>query len=140
MDSQILSLYAKGMTTREIVETFKEMCDADVSTALISKVTDTVKEQVAEWQNRQPDTLYPIVYIGFILVKVRRNDSVINKVVFLAPGINTEGRKECKHTCFSSTHFLRFPVFQPSAGTLPASGYSGIHEAARSYIPSASAR
>ena len=46
----------------------------------------------------------------------------------------------CKHTCFSSTHFVRFPVFQPSAGTLPASGCSGIHEAARCYIPSASAR
>ncbi len=46
---------------------------------------------------------------------------------------------QCKHTRFSSTHFLRFPVFQPSAGTLPASGYSGIHEAARCCIPSASA-
>ncbi len=49
-------------------------------------------------------------------------------------------QKICKHTCFSSTHFLRVPVFQPSAGTLPASGCSGIHEAARCYIPSASAR
>lgn len=46
----------------------------------------------------------------------------------------------CKHTCFSSMHFFRVPGFQPSAGTLPASGYSGIHEAARCYIPSASAR
>lgn len=46
----------------------------------------------------------------------------------------------CKHPCFSSMHFLRVPVFQPSAGTLPVSGYSGIHEAARCYIPSASAR
>ncbi|WP_025473487.1 IS256 family transposase, partial [Yersinia pestis] len=62
MDSQILSLYAKGMTTREIVATFKEMYDADVSPTLISKVTDAVKEQVAEWQNRQLDALYPIVY------------------------------------------------------------------------------
>ncbi|KKF36208.1 IS256 family transposase [Erwinia tracheiphila] len=94
MDSQILSLYAKGMTTREIVDTFKEMYDADVSPALISKVTDAVKEQVAEWQNRQLDALYPIVYLDCIVVKVRQNGSVINKAVFLAPGINTEGRKE----------------------------------------------
>ncbi len=50
MDSQILSLYAKGMTTREIVATFKEMYDADVSATLISKVTDAVKEQVVEWR------------------------------------------------------------------------------------------
>ncbi len=94
MDSQILSLYAKGMTTREIVATFKEMYDADVSPTLISKVTDTVKEQVTEWQNRQLDALYPIVYMDCIVVKVRQNGSVINKAVFLALGINTEGQKE----------------------------------------------
>lgn len=57
MDSQILSLYAKGMTTREIVSTFKELYDADVSPSLISKVTDAVKEQVIEWQNRPLDNL-----------------------------------------------------------------------------------
>ena len=94
MDSQILSLYAKGMTTREIVATFKEMYDADVSPSLISKVTDAVKEQVTEWQSRQLDALYPIVYMDCIVVKVRQNGSVINKAVFLALGINTEGQKE----------------------------------------------
>ncbi|SQI66471.1 transposase IS1113 [Salmonella enterica subsp. diarizonae] len=70
MDSQILSLYAKGMTTREIVTTLKEMYDADVSPTLISKVTDAVKEQVTEWQNRQLDALYLIVYMDCIVVKV----------------------------------------------------------------------
>ncbi|MBA0216174.1 IS256 family transposase [Pectobacterium brasiliense] len=94
MDSQILSLYAKGMTTREIVATFKEMYDADVSPTLISKVTDAVKEQVTEWQNRPLDPLYPIVYLDCIVVKVRQDGSVINKAVFLALGINTEGQKE----------------------------------------------
>jgi putative transposase len=94
MDSQILSLYTKGMTTREIVATFKEMYDADVSPTLISKVTDAVKEQVTEWQNRPLDSLYPIVYLDCIVVKVRQNGSVINKAVFLALGINTEGKKE----------------------------------------------
>ena len=73
MDSNILSLYAKGMTTREIVATFKEMSDEDVSPTLISKVTDAVKEQVTEWQNRQLDALYPIVYMDCIVVKVRQN-------------------------------------------------------------------
>ena len=94
MDSQILCLYAKGMTTREIVATFKEMYDADVFAALISKVTDAVKEQVAEWQNRPLDAIYPIVYMDCIVVKVRDNGSVINKAVFLALGINLEGHKE----------------------------------------------
>ncbi|ECD9350754.1 TPA: IS256 family transposase [Salmonella enterica subsp. houtenae] len=94
MDSQILSLYAEGMTTREIVATFKEMYDTDVSPTLISKVTDAVKEQVTEWQNRQLDALYPIVYMDCIVVKVHQNGRVINKAVFLALGINTEGQKE----------------------------------------------
>ncbi|MDQ9215721.1 transposase, partial [Escherichia marmotae] len=62
MDNQILSLYAKGMTTREIAAAFKELYDADVSLALISKVTDAVMEQVVEWQNRPLDAVYPIVY------------------------------------------------------------------------------
>ncbi|EFW11180.1 transposase, IS256 family, partial [Serratia symbiotica str. Tucson] len=70
------------------------MYDADVSPTLISKITDAVKKQVAEWQNRQLDTLYPIVYMDCIVIKVRQNGSVINKAVFLALGINTEGRKE----------------------------------------------
>ncbi len=82
------------MTTREIVATFKEMYDANVSPSLISKVTDAVKEQVTERQNRQPDALYPIVYMDCIVVKVRQNGSVINKAVFPALGINTEGQKE----------------------------------------------
>ncbi|HFU0690323.1 TPA: IS256 family transposase [Morganella morganii] len=94
MDSQILSLYAKGMTTRDIVATFKEMYDADVSPTLISKVTDAVKEQVTEWQSRPLDAVYPIVYMDCIVVKVRQDGSVINKAVFLALGVNTEGQKE----------------------------------------------
>lgn len=94
MDDQILSLYAKGMTTREIADTFKEMYDADVSPALISKVTDAVKERVIDWQNRPLDAVYPIVYLDCIVTKVRQDNSVINKAIFLALGINLEGRKE----------------------------------------------
>lgn len=91
MDSQILSLYAKGMTTREIVDTFKEMYDADVSPTLISKVTDAVKEQgkIDLWMH-----CISLFIFACIIVKVRHGGSVINKVVFLALGINTEGQKE----------------------------------------------
>lgn len=94
MDSQILSLYAKGMTTRDIVATFKEMYDADVSPTLISKVTDAVIEQVKGWQSRPLDALYPIVYLDCIVVKVRQDNTIINKAVFLALDVNTEGHKE----------------------------------------------
>jgi putative transposase len=72
MDDKILSLYAKGMTTREIVETFKEMYDADVSATLISKVTDSVIEKVVEWQSRPLESVYPIVYFD---VNVRQSAS-----------------------------------------------------------------
>ena len=64
MDDKILFLYAQGMTTREIVTTFKEMYNADASPALISKVTDAVMEQVIEWQSRPLDAIYPIVYLA----------------------------------------------------------------------------
>lgn len=94
MDNQILSLYAKGMTTREIAAAFKELYDADVSPALVSKVTDAVMEQVTEWQNRPLDAVYPIVYLDCIVLKVRQDSRVINKSVFLALGINIEGQKE----------------------------------------------
>jgi len=94
MDDQILSLYAKGMTNREIVAFFKEMYDADVSASLISKVTDAVIEQVTEWQNRALDSLYPVVYLDCLVVKVRQHSNVINKSVYLALGINMDGQKE----------------------------------------------
>lgn len=94
MDEQILSLYAKGMTNREIVVFFKEMYDADVSASLISKVTDAVIEQVIEWQNRPLESLYPIVYLDCIVVKVRQHSTVINKSVYLALGVNLDGQKE----------------------------------------------
>lgn len=94
MDNRILSLYAKGMTTREIAAAFKELYDADVSPTLVSKVTDAVMEQVTEWQNRPLDAVYPIVYLDCIILKVRQDSRVINKSVFLALGINIEGQKE----------------------------------------------
>ncbi|MFZ7163885.1 IS256 family transposase, partial [Avibacterium avium] len=94
MDEQIIALYAKGLSNQEIVEMFKELYDADVSTSLISRVTDSVKERVLEWQNRPLDAVYPIVYLDCIVVKVRQDGRIINKSVFVALGVNLEGHKE----------------------------------------------
>ena len=94
MDDKILFLYAQGMTTREIVRTFKEMYGADASPALISKVTDAVIEEVVEWQSRPLDAVYPIVYLDCIVIKIRQDKRVINKAVYLALGVNMEGHKE----------------------------------------------
>ncbi len=108
MDDKILSLYAKGMTTREIVATFKAMYDADVSPTLISKVTDAVLEQVIEWQSRPLDEVYPIVYLDCIVVKIRQDKQVINKSVYLALGVNMDGQKELLGMWLSENEGAKF--------------------------------
>lgn len=107
-DSQILSLYAKGMSTRDIVAAFKEMYDADVSATLVSNVTNAVIEKVIEWQNRPLAELYPIVYLDCIVVKIRQNKKVINKSIYLALGINLEGHKELLGMWISETEGAKF--------------------------------
>jgi len=94
MDDKILYLYAKGMTTREIVDAFDEWYGAEISPTLVSKVTNSVLEKVIEWQSRPLEPLYPIVYLDCIVVKIRQDKQVINKSVFLALGVNLEGHKE----------------------------------------------
>lgn len=107
-DDQILALYAKGMTTRDIVATFKEMYDADVSHSLISKVTDSVIDQVQAWQNRPLDDVYPILYLDCIVVKIRQDNQVVNKSVYLALGINSEGYKELMGIWLAETEGSKF--------------------------------
>jgi transposase-like protein len=94
MDEQILSLYAKGMSTRDIVAVFEEMYGAEISSGLISQVTNAVIEEVIEWQNRPLDAVYPIVYLDCIVLKIRQDKRVINKAIYLVLGINIEGHKE----------------------------------------------
>ncbi|WP_269621584.1 IS256 family transposase [Zhongshania sp. BJYM1] len=108
MDDKILSLYAKGMTTREIVATFKEMYDADVSPTLISKVTDSVIERVSEWQSRPLDAVYPIVYLDCIVVKIRQDKQVINKAIYLALGVTMEGHKDLLGMWLSENEGAKF--------------------------------
>jgi transposase-like protein len=93
MDDNILFFYAQGMTTREIVAPFNDMYGADVSATLISKVIAAVTEQVVEWQVRRLAAIYPIVYLDCIVVKLRQDEQVINKVFYLEPGVNMGGHK-----------------------------------------------
>jgi len=108
MDDKILFLYAQGMTTREIVKTFKELYGADASPSLISKVTDRVIEQVIEWQSRELDAVYPIVYLDCIVLKIRQDKRVINKAVYLALGVNMEGHKELLGMWLSENEGAKF--------------------------------
>ncbi len=107
-DDQILSLYARGMSTRDIVSAFREMYGAEVSPTLVSKVTEAVLERVLEWQSRPLDEVYPIVYLDCIVVKVRQDKRVINKSVYIALGINLEGQKELLGLWLAETEGAKF--------------------------------
>ncbi len=108
MDDKILFLYAQGMSTRDIVATFKEMYGADASPALISKVTDAVIDEVIEWQSRPLDSVYAIVYLDCIVVKIRQDKKVINKAIYLALGVNMDGHKELLGMWISENEGAKF--------------------------------
>ena len=93
-DDKILSLYARGMTTRDIQEQLQDLYGVEVSHALISNVTEAVEAERKEWQNRTLDEIYPIVFLDALVVKVRHEGRVINKAVHMALGVNLEGKKE----------------------------------------------
>lgn len=107
-DDQILALYAKGMSTRDIVAMFKELYDADISPTLVSRVTENVLERVEAWQARPLDELYPIVFLDCIVVKVRQDRRVINKAIYLALAINLKGQKELLGLWMAETEGAKF--------------------------------
>ena len=93
-DEKVIALYSKGMTTRDIQEMIKELYGADISHTSISNITDSVIENVIEWQNRPLDSIYPVLYLDCISVKVHQDNRVINKSVYIALGINLKGHKD----------------------------------------------
>jgi putative transposase len=93
-DSKILSLYGRGMTTRDIQAQLKDLYGVEVSATLISEVTDAVLEEVKAWQNRPLSSVYPLVWMDAIVVKVRENGRVINKAIHLVLALNLKGEKE----------------------------------------------
>jgi putative transposase len=93
-DDKIISMYARGMSTREIQGHLEEMYGVEVSPALISEVTDAVVEELKGWQSRALEPLYPILFLDALYVKIRHEGRVENRAVYVAIGINLEGRKE----------------------------------------------
>ena len=93
-DDKIISMYSRGMTTREIEGHLKEMYGVEVSPARISSVTDAVQEEVKTWQNRPLDETYAILYLDALRVKVRDGGHVQNKAIYVAIAVNMEGNKE----------------------------------------------
>ena len=92
-NDNVIAWYATGMTTRDIRRQIRRMYHVEVSPDLISRVTDGVLEELREWQTRPLDAVYPIVYIDALVVKVRTQGVVVNRPVYLAIGVDVEGRK-----------------------------------------------
>lgn len=107
-DDQILSLYARSMSTRDIASMFQEMYGAEVSHTLITKVTEAVLEDVHAWQSRTLDEVYPIVYLDCIVVKVNQDKRIINKAIYLALGVNLDGKKESLGLWISENEGAKF--------------------------------
>ena len=94
IEGQILSLYAKGMSNRDIEDHLNNLYGIDVSPSMISKITDKIIPEIREWQSRQLEDVYPIVFMDAIHYSVRKDGVVVKKAVYLAIGIDKGGRKE----------------------------------------------
>lgn len=107
-DEKIISLYARGMTTREIQGHLQEIYGTEISPALVSSATEAVLNEVRAWQTRPLDAVYPILYLDALVVKVKENGRVINKSVYLVIGVNLQGLKEVLGIWIAETEGAKF--------------------------------
>jgi putative transposase len=107
-DDKIISMYARGMTCREIRAHLQEIYGVEVSPDLISTVTDSVIDEVRTWQSRPLDAVYPILYLDALQVKVKAEGRVSNKAIYLAIGVNMQGLKEVLGMWASETEGAKF--------------------------------
>ncbi len=110
IEHRILAMYAKGMSTRDIEDHLRDIYGVDVSPGLVSRITDKILPTVAEWQSRQLDAVYPIVFLDGIVFKVRKDSRVINKCLYSVLGINMEGKKEILGMWLSDSESASFWV------------------------------
>jgi putative transposase len=107
-DDKIVSMYARGMTVREIRGHLADLYGIDVSPDLVSAVTDAVLDEIAEWQERPLEALYPLVFFDALRVKIRDEGTVRNKAVYLALGVRADGRKEILGLWIEQTEGAKF--------------------------------
>jgi putative transposase len=107
-DDKILALYARGMTTRDIQAQLQELYGVEISPTLISNVTEAVMDEVRQWQTRPLEPIYPIIYVDCLVVKVRENQRVLNKALYLVLAVNLEGQKELLGMWIAQTEGAKF--------------------------------
>ena len=94
IENRIISMYAKGMSTRDISDHIKEIYGFDLSAESVSKITETIMEQAKEWQARPLDSVYPFLFLDAVHYSVRTNGKVIKRAAYVILGINLEGKKD----------------------------------------------
>jgi len=107
-DEKVISLYARGLTVREIQGHLAEIYGTEVSPDLISKITDAVLEDAKAWQNRPLERLYPIVYLDALIIKIREGQAVRNFACYVAIGVNLEGERDVLGLWFQRTEGAKF--------------------------------
>ena len=108
LNTAILSLYSRGMTTRDIEEHLKEVYGTQVSRELISNITDVVVDEIKAWQSRPLEEVYPILYVDGIRLRIKDNGVVTTKVAYLAIGVDVEGRKHALGCWIQDTEGAKF--------------------------------
>jgi putative transposase len=108
LDDTILSLYSRGMTTRDIEAHLREVYGVQASRELISNVTDVVVDEIKAWQSRPLDEVYPILYVDGLRIRVKDNGVVTTKVAYLAVGVDVDGRKHALGCWIQDTEGARF--------------------------------
>lgn len=108
VEDMILSLYARGMSTRDITEHLAEVYGAAVSAATVSRVTEVVADEIAAWQSRPVDPVYPILYIDAIRLKIRDGGVVANKAAHVVIGVDVEGIKQVLGVWIQQTEGAKF--------------------------------
>jgi putative transposase len=107
-DDKILSLYSRGLTTRQIKQHLEEIYQVEVSPSLISTVTDAVIDEVRAWQSRPLEAIYPVVYFDCLMVKIRDGAHILNKAIYLAIGLTRDGHKDALGLWISQTEGAKF--------------------------------
>ena len=108
LENIILSFYAKGMSVSDIQEQIKDLYEFEVSTSVISRITDRVTNDIVSWQNRPLEPIYLIVWMDGIVFKVRENSKVINKTIYISVGLRRDGKKEVLGLWLGKTNQLLF--------------------------------
>jgi len=146
LDNQVLSLYARGMTVRDIQEHVLDIYGTEISPDLISTITDAITSEVTEWRNRPLDKIYPIVFIDGFVVKGRLDSVVCNRTVYVIYGITLEGKKDVLGLYLGENEGAKFWLYVltelknrglEDIYILCADGLKGLSEAVETTFPKA---